>query len=184
MEIWKDIVGYEGWYQVSNMGRFKRIRNRSGKIIERYLHPWGNGYKEIELSRGTDKTRKQFMAHRLVLEAFIGPCPKGMETNHKNGIRHDNRLENLEWITHSMNVLHSVRVLGNKPPKIPNKCKPYGENIGTSKLTVAQVLEIRRLWASGYTQTELGKMFDISISNIHSIVHRKTWNQVKSPGSF
>jgi hypothetical protein len=101
MEIWKDVPGYEGQYQVSDAGR---VRNRKGLVLSpnRLLH----GYLTVHLYCGGKHTRKVHCVHRLVLHAFTGVV--GQEANHLNNDRSDNRRENLEWCTRAQNVAHTV----------------------------------------------------------------------------
>ena len=120
MEIWKDIVGYEGLYQVSDLGNVKsleRIRyKKNGHICvhkEKLRKPGKctNGYLGIGLTN-SDGVLKQHLVHRLVLSSFVTQPSNGYEVNHINSIRHDNRLVNLEWCTKSENNRHS-RIYGN-----------------------------------------------------------------------
>ena len=106
MEVWKDIKGYEGLYQVSNKGR---VRN-----MERVLKTFecGSGYSEIILSKHQMRTPK--LIHRLVAEAFLPNTESKREVNHKDGNKHNNDVDNLEWVTPSENQQHSRRVLGAK----------------------------------------------------------------------
>lgn len=115
MEIWKDVVGFEGLYQVSNLGSVKSIQRRvsfghnsrivPAKLLKPILST--SGYYKVALPRNT-------YIHRLVLMAFIGICDSKPHVNHINGIKTDNRLENLEWVTVKENLDHSKEVLGNK----------------------------------------------------------------------
>jgi hypothetical protein len=119
-EIYKDVVGYEGIYQVSNLGNVKRIllsrgvhwNHANGNILKPFKET--NGYLQIGLLR--NGKRKYFMHHRLIAQAFIDnpnnyPC-----INHINGIKTDNRIENLEWCTHSQNIIHAYSTgLINQP---------------------------------------------------------------------
>ena len=107
-EIWKPIPGYEDLYDVSNMGRVRRACDsnsdngcyKKGFILKGML--WCFGYLKV----GLHKNRKQkfYRIHHLVLKAFRGPCPKGMEGSHLNDIKTDNCLKNLAWMTHSENT--------------------------------------------------------------------------------
>jgi len=176
-EIWKDVVGYEGIYQVSNRGRVMRIAPGPGAVVGRILKPMGggNGYLRVGLWR--DRKRTHLFVHRLVIEAHIGPAPSpDHEVNHKNGITDDNRVENLEWVTRSENERHAYRVLGRKAA--PSK----GEAHGLAKLSDEDVIGMRKLYATGkYTQAELGEMFGVSESNIGLIVRREIWKHIGGP---
>src|SRR5437867_710956 len=102
-EDWRPVVGFGEGYEISNLGRIRRIR---------YLRPWRmrNGYLHIPLVRSGVQTHRY--VHRLVAEAFIDPIADKMEVNHINGVRDDNRVENLEIVTKSRNMIHAFRVLG------------------------------------------------------------------------
>lgn len=116
-EIWKDVVGYEGIYQVSTLGRVKslpRIDCNGRPIRERLRRISFSNYAKVALCKdGKSETRR---VHRIVLEAFVGPRPEGMECRHLNGDKFDNRLENLTWGTPEQNtedtVKHGARVVG------------------------------------------------------------------------
>lgn len=97
--------GYESTYEVSNNGEF---RYRRGKTLyeNRSVHP--KGYLYIYLNDWNGK-RGQYRVHTLVLEAFVGPCPKGMEACHNNGDKKDNRVKNLRWDTASNNMRDLVK---------------------------------------------------------------------------
>lgn len=114
MEVWKDVKGYEGHYQVSNLGRIKTLKKQVGrKGTEKLMTPYmeWNGYSRVALYK--DKKPKQFIVHRLVAEAFI-PNPEGKPVvDHINGDRTDNRVENLRWCTHSENSQNSLRIKNN-----------------------------------------------------------------------
>ena len=106
-ENWKPVVGYEGLYEVSDQGRVRSldrvvpharsgVMKRKGKILKQ--SPINqDGYLAIGLHRNGHQKKR--MVHRLVLMAFVGPCPEGMEGCHNNGVNTDNRLENLRWDT-------------------------------------------------------------------------------------
>ena len=115
-EIWKDIKGYEGKYQVSSLGNIKSLeRIRKGKsgsnvyVPEKLLKCKNDkdGYKECALCIGTHKKAKYYKVHRLVAEAFL-PNPNNYPIiNHRNEIKSDNRVENLEWCTNEYNCRYS-----------------------------------------------------------------------------
>ena len=113
-EIWKDIEGYEGLYQISNIGQIKalekpRISPSGGVGIrpEKILKTWDNqrGYLQIVIRK--NNIPKGHKIHRLVAEHFIPNPNKYPQVNHKNGIKTDNRVENLEWCTAQENIRHS-----------------------------------------------------------------------------
>lgn len=125
-EIWKDILGYEGLYQVSNLGNVKSLNYKhTGK--ERILKPRpdGHGYYKVALCKNGKV--KNFRIHRLVVEAFIGKIPKGLVVNHINECPTDNRLENLEICTIRENVNHGTanarRSESSKGKKISEEAK-------------------------------------------------------------
>ena len=95
-EHWRPVVGYEGLYEVSSIGRVRNV------VREKILTPSdSNGYCTIGLRR--DGKHKTKLVHRIVLEAFVGPCPDNMICRHLNCRRKDNRSKNLRWGTHKEN---------------------------------------------------------------------------------
>ena len=128
-EVWKDIPGYEGWYQVSNLGRVKRIKkvhcnHGNRNIIERehILTPTKDrkGYLIVILSNDGNN-KKHCKVHRLVAEAFIPNIEKKPQVDHINRIKNDNRVCNLRWVTNSENQYNSTntRLLNYKGEMIP-----------------------------------------------------------------
>ena len=117
MEQWKDIKGYEGKYQISNMGRVKslprndRFCKRAEEIVLKTFI-CGSGYQEVILKVNGQKKPK--LIHRLVAEAFVPNPTEKIEVNHKDGNKHNNDYTNLEWVTPSENIRHSYDVLQNK----------------------------------------------------------------------
>lgn len=108
MEYWKAIKGYEGLYEVSNTGKVRSINyNRTGKVKE--LSSLGNGLGYLLVVLCQEGKRKNFLVHRLVVEAFIGVIPKGFVVNHKDENKHNNNVENLEICTYKYNNNYGTR---------------------------------------------------------------------------
>lgn len=172
-EIWKDIVGYEGIYQISNLGNIKSIgRQRRGERIcyikEKILYPIIDkyGYKRITLNY---TTKKAFYIHRLVLKAFISNPENKPQVNHINGIKTDNRLENLEWSTVKENTNHAEKT-GLRNSK--------GESNPFSKLSHIEVVAIKNLLQGKTKGVQIAKRFNVSSSTISDIKKGKRWNHI------
>lgn len=112
-EVWKPVKGYNGRYSVSNTGKIKTHRYGWDRIMKSAYD--NNGYKYVHI------INKKKKIHRLVAEAFIDNPQHKTQVNHKNGVKDDNRVENLEWVTPSENQLHSLHILGNKHAGKPCK---------------------------------------------------------------
>lgn len=105
-EIWKDVVGYEDKYMVSNLGRIKSVRYYNGRNEAiRKLTPDKDGYLTVVLCKNNKP--KTLKVHRLVAEAFVPNLSNLPQVNHKNGVKSDNRVENLEWCDGKYNVNYS-----------------------------------------------------------------------------
>jgi hypothetical protein len=168
-EIWKDVIGYEGFYQVSNLGRVrsfdrlvKRNRHIKGRIHKLTLH--SDGYYIATLYK--ENKEKKYKAHRLVAMAFVQNPNNKPFINHKDGNKLNNLPENLEWCTIVENNKHAFDTGLNIKS---------GENHHNHKISETQVLEIRsrpyqrgnaRMWA---------KEFGVSREAIQEIIARKTW---------
>ena len=155
MENWKKIEGFEN-YSVSDQGR---VRNdKSERILKhgKYL----KGYLLVGLFKNGKKYGKR--VHRLVAEHFIPNPENRPQVNHKNGIKSDNRLQNLEWCTESENMKHAFKT---------GLCL-------SSKLTEVQVLKIRQLLTQGLTQKAIGDLFGVGGSTIGNIKTGKLWGHV------
>ncbi len=172
-EIWKPIPGYEGIYAVSNQGRVMRLLTRTNGKAGNILSPQRNtyGYRHVNLYKSGH--HKCVVVHRLVMEAFVGKCPDGIQVNHKNGDKSDNRLENLEYVTPQENSIHAYQVLGRKP--VHNR----GEAAGGAKLTESQVLQIRSEYDGKHgSYSKLARKFGVDNKTVSSIINRKYWTHI------
>lgn len=149
-------------YLVSSDGE---IRSPSGRIMKPGLA--GAGYPAISLGRATRR-----YVHRCVVEAFWGEIPPELEVNHKNGVKTDNRLENLEVVSKGQNQKHSWRVLKNFQAR---KLNTQGANHPSARLTEEDVLLIRGLSKRGIPVTKIADVFQIDRAHVNAIVSRRRW---------
>jgi hypothetical protein len=157
-ERWLPVPDYEGLYEVSNWGRVRSLaRPRTpGKILVQHLRR--DGYLVVSLCKnGHPKT---IAVHRIVANAFIGPCPPAKDVDHINGDRLDCTVPNLRYLTRRENQHEMRKRIGKWP---------------SSKLTPRDILEIRRLRKEGMNPTPIARLFGISPSAVHRIVSNQTW---------
>lgn len=168
-EVWKSI--FDGWYAVSNFGRVKRVMESHGGRSNFIRKPSINSRGYANVCLGINGRQIVEKIHRLVAEAFIGPKPNGFEVNHKDGNKLNNRVQNLEYVTHAENMRHASRcgLLNGQ----------IGTNNGNSKLTEANVSTIKKLRREGLFQREIAKRFSISQAHVSYIVLGKSWGWVK-----
>lgn len=171
-EEWRQVVGWEGLYEISNLGKVRSIkrsiknnlgfRSIGGGEVKPFLHK-GNGYLSVNFT--ADGNRKQLLLHRLVLEAFVGPCPKGMEGCHNDGNRENPKAENLRWDTRK----------NNHADKKEHGTWQGGEASGTSRLTEDDVRYIR---SSAEAIADLACRFNVSKGCIEKAKYRSTWRHI------
>jgi hypothetical protein len=167
----REIAEFPG-YRVNRKGVIKSCWARRGRSVEstdswRPLKPiLRGGYPTVNLARGGKKTACKI--HRLVLHAFVGPCPDGMVGCHNDGDRANNDVSNLRWDSYKANaddtLRHGTRVLGSM-------CR-------SSKLTEDEVVQIRRQRAEGESIGDLAVRFGVTCENIKAIVYRRSWRHV------
>lgn len=181
-ENWKEVKGFPD-YLISNNGRLwsktKIVSRPKGKYLKKgkimKLHDDTRGYLTANLINGN--VRKNYKIHRLVAENFIENPEEKREVNHINGIKDDNRVSNLEWVTSKENKKHAWNIGLYKKQ---NGLKFSGEKNGFSKLNDQTVKEIRRIYKSGgISQKELGIKYNTSQTQIFYIVNRITWKHVE-----
>jgi hypothetical protein len=177
-EIWKDILHYEGLYQVSNFGRVKSLKrmciskNNSQRIVkEIFLKQRMDRYGYVKVAPNKDDKAYQKTVHRLVAIAFI-PNPNDLpEVNHKDGDKTNNHVDNLEWCDASYNQLHAI--------KLGLKVTIRGEDTYNNKLSDLQVLEIRAKYIPRkYSLYKLAVEYSVSPQLIHDIVKNKRWKHL------
>lgn len=118
-EIWKDVVGYEGLYKISNLGNIISARRNYNKGCK-YLTPFeNNGYDRVTLV--VNYKRKNYLVHRLVAEAFIPNVEQKEVVNHIDGNKKNNTVDNLEWVTKQENTFHAINT-GLRSASVP----PHG----------------------------------------------------------
>jgi hypothetical protein len=168
----RPIEGHPG-YRVSRAGEVQSCWTRRGRFCLlgddwRPLKPirrrWG--HLTVNLCRAGKKTSRPI--HRLVLEVWVGPCPKGLICCHSNGCPWDNRVENLRWDTYQSNSDDSLR----------HGTRATGSRCGATKLSEGEVIEIRRLRAKGVSFGDLAASFDVTTDNIKAIVYRRSWRHL------
>lgn len=179
-EVWKPVVGYEGLYDVSNLGRvksFNRNGNNRNTDLIRIQRINQFGYLAFSLTKNNKK--KLFQSHRLVAISFIENTENKSQVNHKNGIKTDNSVENLEWNTPSENCLHSYYVLNNKSGVIKAQKKAYEVNTIFKENEIKEVLLKR---ANGLSAIEIAKEYNVHRLTISGLIKKnKTKFDIKIP---
>lgn len=163
-EIWKDVVGFEGLYQVSNIGRVKSlpklIHSRTPHYTQEKIlrsHPKKNGYIGLVLRKNGESINKTL--HVLIAEAFLQKPLNAECVNHKDGNKANNCVENLEWITFSENIYHAYK---------------HGLKIKEGCLTIDEINEVRALSKMGYSNGLLGRFFNVDSNIIYNIIEGNT----------
>jgi hypothetical protein len=183
-EIWKDIPGYEGYYQVSNFGNVKsldrlirekgsiKIRSLKGRMLSPGANP--KGYLHVVLSR--EGKLLICRIHKMVATLFI-PNPLNLpELNHQDENKRNNRYDNLEWCAHLYNIQYGTGIKRKTITQtgVPNQLN-QGEGCGTSKLKEAQVISI---YQDSRKYKEIAETYNISFATISSIKHKTRWNKL------
>lgn len=171
-ERWKPVKGEELRYEVSDLGRirsFKRVVRAgwSSRIIQpRILKPVNNGkgYLTVVLSN-----KKQRYIHRIVAETFLKKHSKNTQVNHKDGIKNNNKLSNLEWVSNSENLKHSYKIGTHTP------MNQKGENNPRARLNKIEVLKIKRLRMRNVSVKKIAKIYNVTIYHVYNITNGHSW---------
>ena len=172
-EVWAPVPEWEGLYEVSNMGRVRSLRkNRGPRKVPRILKPQPTGRQSkkrmsVRLFRAETGVTKFMLVHRLVLMAFVGPCPDGHETRHLNDDPTDNRLGNLCWGTRRQNAADARA----------NGISRAGARNGRALLDADKVRAIRKLRGE-VPQQELADRFGVAQTTISGVQTGKLWPHV------
>ena len=174
-ERWLPTLSHPLAYEVSTTGRVRSVprfvKHSWGHTrfeCGRYMAPVpdGAGYLYLHLSRGG--RRRAVAVHTLVLEAFVGPCPAGMECRHLDSDPGNNRIDNLEWATRLVNANDRV-VRGSQV---------FGYEHVNAKLDEYAVRAIRAAHASGQSVSSLARQSGVALSTMQDIIHRRSWRHV------
>lgn len=169
-EIWKDVIGYEGIYTIDISGTItsNKINRKKGFVFKGGKN--ASGYITVGLRK--DGIHKTCLMHRLLAQHFI-PNPESKPyINHINGIRHDNRLENLEWCTQKENVHHYINMGLKKVLSLQGHLHP------NSRLSFEQILEIRKKYSDGIKTGKLMAEYGEDNKTIWNIVNYRTYKNV------
>lgn len=175
-EIWKDIEGYEGYYQVSSHGKVRsmerevpdpRIKSGVKKVSSRVMKPGvhNRGYLKVSLRKGGAK--QMLYIHRLVGSAFLERDEHRTTINHLDGDKTNNHVSNLEWLSHLDNVRHA-RETGLAPTR------------PRAKITKLDVLWIREWLSQGFKQQAIAEAFGLDARSISAINVGRTWGDVEN----
>ena len=187
MEIWKDVVGYERYYKVSNIGKVKSctrmtrgyvpngtsvLRKHKGKILKNKLY----SLKYYRVTLMINGISDRFLVHTLVMAAFVGKKQCGFQINHKDGNKTNNHLSNLEYVTPSQNMRHAIK----------NKLIVHhsGESHYKTRLCNQDIFDIREYFHKDHDKPimerckELSNKYSICKEQILKIIRKKSWSHI------
>lgn len=155
--LWRDIQGYEGFYQISNIGivrsldRKIQVKKGYSKLKGRNLKPRLNRYGYLIVNLSKDGKERTFSIHRLGALAFLKNTYNKRCINHKNGIKTDNNIINLEWVTHLENNVHAIKFGLKKYKNIIDQCsgKTYNSISQAAKHTGISYSKLKRIFCLG-----------------------------------
>lgn len=175
-EEWRAVPGYEGFYEVSSLGRVRsldrlhapRVRQKQGRVLR--LLARKKKYLAVRLSKAGQI--KMWNVHALVLMAFVGPRPSGYEGNHIDGNSLNNTAANLEWVTPLVNMRHAYAM--GLIPLLPSR----GEENPQARLKDADIVAIRHMHEAGIRNKDIAATMGVSAGTISMITHGQRWKHV------
>lgn len=175
-EIWKEIVGFEGYYEISNLGRIRSLDrkvigrgNKYRPIKSKIKNPTKDkdGYLRVYLFKNNQKHLSRGV-HQLVAVAFVDNPYLKKVVNHKDGDKNNNYFSNLEWVTAFENEKHAQE----------NGLKARGGNGAWSKLKPEEIVNMREMEKEGWCFSELAKVFNVSVTHVSRIINKIWWKHI------
>jgi hypothetical protein len=171
-ERWLPVFGYENYYEVSNLGQVRSTADRHNTFMGRLLKltVGRKGYLTVNFCVNDKRSTRRVA--RMVANAFIPNPDNKPEVNHKDGVKSNNCVSNLEWTTSSENSQHAYDT--------GLQAKPLGELNTQAKLTTNQVIEIRKRYKSeNISMQKLGSEYGINLSTTYNIITGKLWKHLQ-----
>lgn len=177
-ELWQPVRGYEGLYEVSNLGAVRNVV--TGRL--KSSSPRKAGYLTLGLSKGG--VAQTVDVHRLVMDAFVGPCPPGCNVNHKDGVKTNPALDNLEYVSFSQNSRHAIEAGLWKPLGNQRGRGQMNYNVGSANVNAAITEDIAEAistrLASGERATHIANDIGVSKWLVYNIKYGRRWKHVRS----
>lgn len=176
-ERWRPVSGYEGFYEVSDRGRVRSMsrtvrggpswsRSATGIVLRARVDATGRCYVSLWKENREWKAK----VHRLTLDAFVGPCPPGMEGCHNDGNPMNNGIENLRWDTHISNIAD----------RASHGTENIGSRNGQAKLDESAVCRLKRRLLDGAKQKDVAEEFGVSAQTVCDISKGRSWTHVNA----
>jgi hypothetical protein len=165
---WRPVVGYEGLYEISNYGMLRRCDKLSRFYSKGRTRKWSVGETGYMRTALCENGKVRYVsAHQTVAAAFLGPCPEGMQVDHKDGNKFNNKPENLQYASPKDNTRRHIA----------SNLTTIGRAHRHSKLTIDDVTEIRRLSSEGVSRAEIGRKYNVLSGYISAIVLGNKWKE-------
>ena len=165
MDIWKAVPGFEGTYEACTNGDIRRVGR---KILSPATRK--DGYRAVTLWKNNKP--RTWLVHRLILRTFIGECPQGMNSNHKDGVKGNNSVSNLEYVTYSQNIIHAFENGLISPRDFKGDKNPR------AKITEAQAIAIFGELKTGKSPTEIAREMSVPRRAVYCLKYGLTWHHL------